>query len=153
MSSRINNFFVKFNVIHKVAALYHPLSNREPEQLISSLKDRLYHVNKNEGFNSKKRSNIAVRAYLIVPYRDTSFLFFEMLYVMRQSIIQILLNRYVLDKITKVPLNFFLKMFEYQQGVFLSYRRYHIKIRETFDKKIEGCKELNESQTVELLKM
>ena len=63
VSSGIKNFFVKFNVTHNVAAPYHPKSKGMAEQLIRSLKDRLNHVNKDQGFDLQRNLNLAVSAY------------------------------------------------------------------------------------------
>ena len=71
LSAGINNFFSKFNIVHEVAAPYHPESNEIAEQLIRSLKDQLHHVNKDQGFNLQRNLNIAVSAYWMVPHRAT----------------------------------------------------------------------------------
>ena len=76
----INNFFAKFNIVHKVAAPYHPESNRMAEQFIRSLKNRLHHIDKDQGFNLQSNLNIAVGAYCIVLHRATGFLPFVLLY-------------------------------------------------------------------------
>ena len=49
MSAGINNFFAKFNIVHEVAASYHPESNGMAERLIRLLKGRLYHFTKING--------------------------------------------------------------------------------------------------------
>ena len=67
LSSGIKNLFAKFNVVYNVAAPYHPESNSMAEQLIRYLKDRLNHVNKDQGFDLQRNSNIAVSAYYLVP--------------------------------------------------------------------------------------
>ena len=51
VSTGINSFFAKFNIVHDVASPYHPESNGMAERLIILLKDRLHHVNKDQGFN------------------------------------------------------------------------------------------------------
>ena len=63
MSAGINSFFAKFNIVHEVAGPYHPESNGMEERLIRLLKDRLHHVNKDQGFNLQRNLNIAVSAY------------------------------------------------------------------------------------------
>ena len=62
VSAGNNIFFVKFNIVHEVSASYHPESNRMAERLIRSLKDRLVHVNKDQGFNLQQNLNIVVSA-------------------------------------------------------------------------------------------
>ena len=66
MSAGINSFFAKFNIIHEVAAPYHPESNGMAERLIRLLKVRLHHINKDQGFNLQRNLNIAVSAYFMV---------------------------------------------------------------------------------------
>ena len=58
----INDFFFKFNIVHEVAAPYHPESNSIAEQMVRSFKDRLHHLNKDQGFYLKRNLNIAVSA-------------------------------------------------------------------------------------------
>ena len=80
VSAGINSFFAKFNIVHEVAAPYHPESNSMAERLIRLLKDRLHHVNEDQGFNLQRNLNIAVSAYWIVPHRATGFSPFVLLY-------------------------------------------------------------------------
>ena len=63
VSSGIINIFAKSNFIHNVAAPYHSESSGMAEQLISSLQDRLHHVNGDQGFNMERNLNIAMSAY------------------------------------------------------------------------------------------
>ena len=80
MSAGINSFFAKFNIVHEVAAPYHPESNGIAERLIRLLKDRLHHVNKDQGFNLQRNLNIAKRAYCMVIHRATGFSPFVLIY-------------------------------------------------------------------------
>ena len=73
MSAGINSFFAKFNIVHEVAAPYHPESNGMAERLIRLLKDRLHQVDKDQGFNLQRNLNIAVTAYCMVPHSATGF--------------------------------------------------------------------------------
>ena len=50
------------------------------EQLIQSLKDRLSHVNEDQGFDLRRNLNVAVSAYRMVPHCATGFLPFVLLY-------------------------------------------------------------------------
>ena len=54
VSAGINSFFDKFNIVHEVSEPYLPESNGMAERLICYLKDRLVHVNKDQGFNLKR---------------------------------------------------------------------------------------------------
>ena len=80
MSSGIKNFFAKFNVIHIVAAPYHPESNGMAKQLIRSLKDKLHHNDEDQGVVLQRNLNIEVSAYWMVTHRDTGFSLFVLLY-------------------------------------------------------------------------
>lgn len=66
--------------MHEVSAPYHPESNGMAEKLIHSLKDKLVHVNKDQGFNLQRNLNIAVSAYCMVPHCATGFSPFVLLY-------------------------------------------------------------------------
>ena len=80
VSAGINSFFDKFNILHEVSAPCHPESNGMAERLIRSLKDRLFHVNKDQGFNLQQNLNIAVKAYCMVPHCATGFSPFVLFY-------------------------------------------------------------------------
>ena len=80
VSARINSFFAKFNIVHEVAAPYHPESNGMAERLIRLLKDRLHHINKDQGFNMQRNLNIAMSSYFMVLHRATGFSPFVLLY-------------------------------------------------------------------------
>ena len=58
----INSFFDKFIIVHEFSAPLHPENNGMAERLIRSLKDKLVHVNKDQGFNLQHKLNIAVSA-------------------------------------------------------------------------------------------
>ena len=153
MSTGINNFFAKFNIVHEVAAPYHPESNGMAERLIKSLKDRLHHVNKDQGFNLQRNLNKAFSAYWMVPHRATGFSPFVLLYG-REAITpyEIPFTRYALEEQYQDALSsHILKMFELHQGAFLSNRRYQMKMKETFDKKKVGCKEVDKFEIGELV--
>ena len=120
--SGIKNFFAKFNVIHNVAAPYHPESNGMGDQLIRSLKDRLSHVNEDQGFNLNRNLNIAVSAYQKVPHRATSFLPIVLLYGCEAiTPYEIPFTRYTLEEQYQDALRSHIKkMFKIHQGAFLS---------------------------------
>ena len=100
VSSGIKNFFAKFNVTHDIAAPYQPESNGMAERLIRSLKDRLSHVNKDQGFNKQRNLNIAVSAYWMVTHRATGFLPFVLLYGCEAiTPYEILFTRYTLEEL------------------------------------------------------
>ena len=132
MSAGINSFFAKFNIVHEVAAPYHPESNGMAERLIRLLKDRLHHVNKDWGFNLKRNLNIAVSAYCIVPYRATGFSPFVLLYGHEAvTAYVILFTRYTSERqYQEALISHNEKMFEIRQGAFLSNRRYQVKMKE-----------------------
>ena len=71
--------------MHEVSAPYHPESNGMAERLICSLKDRLVHVNKDQGFNLQQNLNIAVSSYWIVPHCATGLSPFVLLYGCEES--------------------------------------------------------------------
>ena len=50
------------------------------ERLIQSLKDRLSHVNIDQGFDLRRNLNVAFSAYRMVPHRATGFLPFVLLF-------------------------------------------------------------------------
>ena len=153
VSSGIKNFFAKFNVTHDIAAPYHPESNGMAERLIRSLKDRLSHVNEDQGFNLQRNLNIAVSAYWMVPHRATGFSPFVLLYG-REAITpyEIPFTRYASEELYQDALSSHIeKMFEIHTGAFLSNRRYQLKMKETFDKKKVGRKDVDEFQTGELV--
>ena len=55
MSTKIDSFSFKSNIVHEVAAPYYPESNGMAERLIQMLKDRLHHVNKDQGVQFAKK--------------------------------------------------------------------------------------------------
>ena len=126
MSSGIKNFFAKFNVTHDIAAPYHPESNGMAEQLLRSLKDRLSHVNKDQGFNLQRNLNIAVSAYWMVPHRATGFSPFVLLFCCEAiTPYEILFTKYTLEEKYQDTLSsHILKIFEPHQVAFLSNKRY-----------------------------
>ena len=153
VSSGIKNFFAKFNVAHDIAAPYHPESNGMAEQLIRSLKDRLSHVNKDQGFNLQRNLNIAVIAYWMVPHRATGFSPFVLLYGCEAiTPYEIPFTRYTSEELYQDALSSHIKkMFEIHKGAFFSNRRYQLKMKETFEKKKVGRKDVDKFQTGELL--
>ena len=99
VSAGINSFFTKFNIFHEVAAPYHPESKGIAEKLVQLLKERLYHVNKDQGFNLQRNLNIAVSAYWMVPHRATGFSPFVLLYGCEAiTPYEILFTRYASEK-------------------------------------------------------
>ena len=66
--------------MHEVSVPYHPETNGMAEKLIRSLKDRLVHVNKDQGFNLQQNLNTAVSAFCMVPHCATRFSPFVLLY-------------------------------------------------------------------------
>ena len=153
MSAEINNFFFKIEIVHEVAAPYHPESKGMAKQLIRSLEDRLHHVNEDQGFNLQRNLNIVVSAYWMVPHRATGFLPFLLLYGCEAiTPYEILFTRYASEEQYQDALSsHILKMFELHQGAFLSNRRYQMKMKETFNKKKVGYKEVDKFQTGELV--
>ena len=84
------------------------------EQLIRSLKVRLHHIDKDQGFNLQRNLNIAVNAYWIVPHRATGFLPFVLLYGCEAiTPYKILFTRYAQEKQYQYTLSsHILKIFE-----------------------------------------
>ena len=80
MSTGISSFFAKFNIVHEVAAPYHPESNGMAERLIRLLKVRLHHIKEDQGSNLQRNLNIAMSAYCIVPHRANGSSPFMLLY-------------------------------------------------------------------------
>ena len=78
--SGIKSVFTKYNIAHEVSAPYHPESNGMAERLIQSLKDKLSHVNEDQGVDLRRNLNVAVSAYRMVPHRAMGFLLFVLLY-------------------------------------------------------------------------
>ena len=78
--SGINSFFAKYNIANEVSAPYRPESNGMAEQLIRSLKDRLSHVNEDQGFVLRRNLIVAVSAYCMVLHCAMVFLPFVLLY-------------------------------------------------------------------------
>ena len=99
LSAGINSLFTKFNIVHEVTAPYHPDCNGMAERLIRSMKDRLHHVNKDQGFSLQRNLNIAVSAYCMVPHRATGFSPFVLLYGCEAvTPYEILFTRYALEE-------------------------------------------------------
>ena len=99
MSAGTNSLYARFNIVHEVAAPYHPESNGMAERLIRLLKDRLHHVNKDQGFNLQRNLNIAMSAYCMVPHRATGFSPFVLLYGHEAvAPYEILFTRYALEE-------------------------------------------------------
>ena len=153
VSIGINSFFAKFNIDHEVAAPYHPESNGMAERLIILLKDRLHHVNKDQGFNLQRNLNIAVSAYCIVPHRATGFSPFVLHYGHEAvTPYEIPFTRYNSEEQYQEALSSHIKkIFEIHQGAFLSNRRYQVKMKDTFNKKKVGCRDVNKFHTGELV--
>ena len=126
MSAGIKSFFSKFNIVHEVAAPYHPESNSMAERLVRLLKDKLHHVKKDQGFNLQRSLNIAVSAYCMVPHRATVFSPFVLLYGCEAvTPYEILITSMGWRNSAKMPLVLTsTKMFEIHQRAFLSNRRY-----------------------------
>ena len=152
MSAGINSLFAKFNIVHEVAAPYHPESNSMAERLIRLLKDRLHHVNKDQGFNLQRNLNIAVSAYCMVPHRATGFSPFVLLYGCEAvTPYEILFTMYELEEQHQYALSSHIKRyFKIHQG-FSFKRRYQVKMKDTFDKKKVGCKDANKFHIGELV--
>ena len=148
MSAGINSFFAKFNIAHEVTAPYHPKSNGMAERLIRLLKDRLYHINKDQGFNIQRNFNIARSANCMVPHRNTGFSPFVLLYGCEAvTPYEIPFTRYTLEEQYHEALSSHIKkMFEIHHGAFFSNRRYQVKMKNTFDKKKVGCKDVDKFQ-------
>ena len=89
----------------------------------------------------------------MVPHRATGFSPFVLLYGCEAiTPYEIPFTRYTLKEQYQDALSsHILKMFELHQGAFLSIRRYQKKMKETFDKKKVGCKEVDKFQTGELV--
>ena len=129
-------FFAKHNIAHEVSAPYHPESNNMTERLIQSLKDRLSHVNEDQGFYLKRNLNVAVSAYRMVPHRATGFLPFVLLYGREASMsYEIPFTWYDSEEQYQDALSSHIeKMFEIHKRVFFSNRKYQMKMKETFDR-------------------
>ena len=89
----------------------------------------------------------------MVPHRATGFLPFVLLYGCEAiTPYKIPFTRYASEELYQDALSSHIKkMFEIHTGAFLSNRRYQLKMKETFDKKKVGRKDVDEFQTGELL--
>ena len=107
------------------------------ERLICSLKDRLVHVNKDQGFNLLQNLNIVVSAYCMVPHCATGFSPFVLLYGCEAvTPYEVLLTRYTSEEQYQDTLSSQIEnMFEIHKGAFFSNRKYQLKIKKTFDLK------------------
>ena len=115
----------------EISAPYHPESNGMAERLICSLKDRLVHVNKDQGFNLQRNLNIAVSAYCMVPHCATGFSPFVLLYGFEAvTPYKVLFTRYTSEEQYQDTLSSHIeKMFEIHKGAFFSNRKYQLKRR------------------------
>ena len=65
---------------------------------------------------------------------------------------EISFTRYVLEEQYQDALSYHIKkMFEIHQGAFLSNRRYQVKMKDNFDKKKVGCKDIDKTKFAELV--
>ena len=119
------------------------------EKLIRSLKDRLNHVNKDQGFNLQRNLNIAGSAYWMVPHGPTGFSPFVLLHGCEAITPYIIpFTRYALEELYQDALSSHIKkMFEIQKGAFISNRHYQLKMKKTFEKKKAGHKDVVKFQT------
>ena len=131
----INSSFDKFDNVHEVSAPYHPESNGMAERLIHYLKDRLVHVNKDQGFNLQQNLNIAVSAYCMVPHCATGFSPFVLLYGCEAvTPYEVPFTRYTPEEQYQDALSSHIeKMFEIHKGAFFSNPKYQLKMKKIFD--------------------
>ena len=106
------------------------------ERIIQSLKDRLSHVNIDQGVDLGRNLNVAVSAYCMVPHRATvscclccSMAVKQFRHMKSHSLGMILKNS------TKTLLVLILKMFELHKRVFFRNRKYQLKMKETFNRR------------------
>ena len=133
VSADINSCFDKFNIVHEVSAPYHPDSNGMAERLIHSLKDRLVHVNKDQGFNLQHNLNIAVGAYFMVPNCATGFSPFVLLYGCEAvTPYEVPFTWSASEEQYQDALSSHIeKMFEIHKGAFFSKHKNQLKIKKT----------------------
>ena len=107
------------------------------EQLIWSLKDRLSHVDEDQGFDLRRNLNVAVSAYRMVPHRATGFSPFVLLYGCEAiTPYEIPFTRYDSEEQYQEALSSHVeKMFELHKRAFFSNRKYQMKMKETFNRR------------------
>ena len=120
VSAGINSFFAKFNIVHEVAAPYHPESNSMAERLIRLLGIDFITLTRSRVI-LQKNLNIAVSAYCMVPHRATGFSPFVLLYGCEAvTSYEIPFTRYKSEEQYQEALSSHIKkMFEIHQGAFL----------------------------------
>ena len=89
----------------------------------------------------------------MVPHRATGFSLFVSNYGLEAvTPYEILFTRYALEEQYQDALSSHIKkMFEIHKGAFLSKGSYHVKMKDTFNKKKVGCKDVNKFQAGELV--
>ena len=114
--------------MHEVSAPYHPEFNGMAERLICSLKDRLVHINKDQGFNLQQNLNIAVSAYCMVPHCATEFSPFVLLYGCEAvTPVEVSFTRYMSEDQYQGAISSHIeKMFDFHKGAFFSNRKYQL---------------------------